>query len=60
MLGVNDSLDHPFPALQFPELARDPENIERVSREINEMKRDRTPEESLSLLRAILAYRPAS
>jgi hypothetical protein len=60
MLGVNDSLDHTFPALRFPELAHDPENSEWVSREINEMKRDRTPEEFLSLLCAILACRPAS
>ena len=60
VLGVNDSLDHKFPALRFPDLARDPENVEWVSREINEMKRDRTPEEFLSLLRVILAYRPGS
>jgi hypothetical protein len=60
VLGVNDSLDHMFPASRFPDLALDPENVEWVSREINEMKRDRTPEEFLSLLRAILAFRPTS
>jgi hypothetical protein len=60
VLGVNDSLDHIFPASRFPDLAFDPENVEWVSREINEMKRDRTPEEFLTLLRVILTYRPGS
>ncbi len=57
VLGVNDSLDHIKPAHHYPELRRDPSNVEWVTREINSMKRDRTPDEFLSLLHSILAYR---
>jgi hypothetical protein len=60
VLGINDSLDHVFPASRFPDLARDPGNVEWVSREINELKRDRTPDEFLSLLRSVLTHRPTS
>jgi hypothetical protein len=57
ILGVNDSLEHICPAQRYPELARDPMNTEWVTREVNEMKRDRTPDEFLTLIRRILAYR---
>jgi 5-methylcytosine-specific restriction endonuclease McrA len=57
VLGVNDSVDHIKPLDQHPELRSDPTNIEWVCREVNEMKRNRTPEEFLSFLRTILAYR---
>jgi 5-methylcytosine-specific restriction endonuclease McrA len=57
VLGVNDSLDHIYPAQRYPELAHDPSNTEWVTREVNEMKRDRTPDEFLSLLQSILEYR---
>jgi 5-methylcytosine-specific restriction endonuclease McrA len=57
VLGVNDSLDHIKPAQHYPELRHDPSNVEWVTREINMMKRDRTPEEFLSLLHCIISYR---
>jgi hypothetical protein len=57
VLGVNDLLDHIYPAMRFPERAKDPTNLEWVSRKINEMKRDRTPEEFLTLIAGILDYR---
>jgi hypothetical protein len=57
ILGVNDSLDHIKPISRFPELRGDPENTEWVCRSVNEMKRDRTPEEFLCLIRQILAHR---
>jgi hypothetical protein len=59
-LGVNDSLDHIYPLARFPERATDPTNIEWVSRKINEMKRDRTPDEFLALIGQILDYRHRS
>jgi hypothetical protein len=57
VLGVNDSLDHIFPAFHFPELKNDPCNTEWVTRKVNEMKRDRTPDEFLALIESILHYR---
>lgn len=59
VLGVNDALDHVLPASRYLDLASDPGNVEWVTRQINEMKRDRTPDEFLCLLRDILAYRSA-
>jgi len=56
-LGVNDSLDHIYPVQRFPDRAHDPNNVEWVTREINEMKRDRTPDEFLSLIQRILNNR---
>ena len=57
ILGVNDSVDHIYPVARFPERAHDLNNIEWVSRSVNEMKRDRTPDEFMSLIARILAYR---
>lgn len=57
ILGVNASLDHIMPSLHYPHLRRDPNNIEWVSRAVNEMKRDRTPDEFLSLIKSIFHYR---
>jgi hypothetical protein len=57
VLGVNDSLDHILPALRFPEHRHDPTNVEWVTRKVNEMKRDRTPEEFLTLISTIFNYR---
>ena len=57
ILGENDSLDHIKPVHHFPNLRADPNNTEWVCREVNEMKRDRTPEEFLSIIRTILTYR---
>jgi 5-methylcytosine-specific restriction endonuclease McrA len=55
--GVNDSLDHVRPISRYPELASDSENIEWVTRKVNEMKRDRTPDEFLCMIGEILKYR---
>lgn len=55
-LGVNDSIDHIYPISRFPELRVDPDNAEWVCREVNEMKRDRTPDEFLTLLKHIIAH----
>jgi hypothetical protein len=57
ILGVNDSLDHIKPINHFPELKNDIENIEWTTRAINEMKRDRTPEQFLSFIQHILNYK---
>jgi 5-methylcytosine-specific restriction endonuclease McrA len=57
ILGKNDSLDHIYPAERFPEKRTDPTNIEWVTREVNEMKRDRTPDEFMALLQLILETR---
>ena len=57
VLGVNDSLDHILPMHHFPDSARTPANVEWVTREINEMKRNRTPEQFLTLIHRILRYR---
>jgi hypothetical protein len=57
ILGVNDSADHKFPISRFPEQASDATNIEWVRRDINGMKRDRTPDEFRQLLSQILEFR---
>lgn len=57
VLGVNASLDHILPAHHYPELCQDIENVEWTTRAINEMKRDRTPEQFLSFIQHILNYR---
>lgn len=56
VLGVNASLDHIYPVFHYPDLKNDPENVEWVTQEINEMKRDRTPQEFLALISHILNY----
>lgn len=60
ILGLNDSLDHILPAHHYPKLKDSPDNVEWVTREINEMKRDRTPTEFLELIKRILDYQSAS
>jgi CRISPR/Cas system Type II protein with McrA/HNH and RuvC-like nuclease domain len=57
ILGLNDSLDHVYPVSRYPARAEDPANIEWTTREVNQMKRDRTPAEFLALLKVILDYR---
>ena len=54
--GINASLDHIRPVHHYPERARDITNVEWVSKEVNEMKRDRTPEQFLSLASKIVNY----
>ncbi len=57
ILGVTASVDHIMPRSRFPELAHDPKNVEWITREINEFKRDRTPEELMALLHRIIEHR---
>jgi len=57
VLGVNDSLDHIRPMRHFPKLKYDIENVEWTTRAVNEMKRDRTPEQFLSFIQHIISYR---
>ena len=57
ILGKNDSLDHIYPAERFPEKRTDPTNVEWVTREVNQTKRDRTPDEFMALLQLILERR---
>ena len=56
-LGVNDSVDHMLPSFRFPAAKGDTNNVEWVTRQINEMKRDRTPQEFVALIESILQYR---
>lgn len=60
ILGVNDSLDHIKPIKHFPELKHTVENVEWTTRAVNEMKRDRTPEQFLSFIQHIISYRQLS
>jgi hypothetical protein len=60
VLGVNDSLDHIYPVSRYPEIANDPINTEWVTREINVLKQDRTPDELLALFRHIIQHRGGS
>jgi hypothetical protein len=55
-LGLNDSLDHIQPVYHFPHLKDDPTNVVWTTREVNEMKRDRTPEQFLALIQRICQY----
>jgi hypothetical protein len=57
VLGENASLDHIYPLHTYPHLKSDPNNTEWVLQEINEMKRNRTPEQFLTLIQHILHYR---
>lgn len=57
VLGVNASLDHILPTSRFPGRSCDPTNAEWVERRVNEMKRDRTPDEFLELIEVIITYR---
>jgi len=57
--GENAWLDHIYPVSRFPEISSDPNNVEWVCREINEMKRDRTRAEFLDYITHILEYTSA-
>jgi 5-methylcytosine-specific restriction endonuclease McrA len=54
--GVNDTLDHILPKCRYPELARNTNNIEWITRKVNLMKRGRTRDEFLALANKILDY----
>lgn len=57
VLGVNASLDHIMPVARYPELARNPANVEWVDQTVNFLKRDRTPDEFLGIVGAIAHHR---
>ena len=57
ILGLNDSLDHKFPRAKFPDLASNITNLEWVTRDVNKMKADQTPDEFLALVQKIHDYR---
>lgn len=57
VLGENASVDHILPYHRYPHLKSDLDNIEWVTDEVNEMKRDRSPDEFIALITKILAYR---
>lgn len=59
ILGLNASLDHMMPKSRFPELARDINNLEWVSADINQSKHDRTPDEFVALCAKIIQYTEA-
>lgn len=50
ILGINASVDHIQPRARFPKSNDDPTNIEWTTLVVNQMKRDLTPEEFLSLV----------
>jgi 5-methylcytosine-specific restriction endonuclease McrA len=56
VLGVNDSLDHIMPISRFPHLRSDPNNVEWVTRRVNCLKWDSTPEEFLKTARLVVEY----
>jgi hypothetical protein len=55
--GANASVDHIYPVSRFPHLKSDPANVEWVCSAVNILKREYTPEEFITLLQMILAYR---
>lgn len=55
-LGLNDSLDHILPISRFPHLRCDPDNVQWVTRRVNCLKWDSTPEEFLETARLIVSY----
>ena len=56
ILGLNDSLDHILPISRFPELARDPTNVEWVTRKVNCMKWDSTRDEFIATAYAVVKH----
>ncbi len=53
VLGVNDSMDHIIPKSKKPNLAKDPSNIQWVTRVVNRIKSNLTHSEFISLARCI-------
>ncbi len=53
VLGETASIDHILPIARFPELAKEITNIQWVDIVVNQMKRDLTPKEFLSLVEII-------
>ncbi len=49
ILGVNDSIDHIYPKSRYPDRSLDITNIQWVTRVINRMKDNLTPEEFLDM-----------
>jgi hypothetical protein len=57
ILGVNASIDHIKPVSRYADLALKLDNMEWVSFRVNLAKSDLTPEEFLSLIKAIATHR---
>ena len=55
-LGGNASVDHIKPKSQFPELAKDVNNLEWIDYDVNMMKDGRTPEQFLSIINKIIEH----
>lgn len=53
VLGVNDSMDHIVPKSRKPDLAKDPSNIQWVTRVVNRLKNNLMHDEFLELIRRI-------
>jgi CRISPR/Cas system Type II protein with McrA/HNH and RuvC-like nuclease domain len=53
VLGENDSIDHILPKSRFPEDARNPDNVQWVTRYANMAKRDQTHDEFVGLVARI-------
>lgn len=53
VLGVNDSTDHIAPKSRRPDLAKDPSNIQWVTRTVNRLKDNLTHNEFLDLIHRI-------
>lgn len=54
VLGVNASVDHIYPRLTHRDRINDPSNLEWVTREVNDMKKARTPEDFIAFLSVIV------
>lgn len=57
VLGINDSIDHILASSRYPEKKHDINNLRWVSREVNRMKYNYTPEEFINLIEKIYKYR---
>ena len=53
VLGVNDALDHADPVSRFPERRADLSNVEWVTRDVNQMKWNRTRAEFLDIFQRV-------
>lgn len=60
VLGENAALDHKLPVSRFPDRAKDIENVEWTTREVNLAKNNRTPEEFIKFIESIKTYRNLS
>lgn len=57
VLGDNTSIDHILPVSRYPEKSKDIDNLEWVTLTVNLMKRNRTADEFMELVKQIAKYR---